>query len=244
MKKKKKYTAMDALEEARNKILNGIIQDVERVWKQEHGTSVPDFEHGETYKVVDSDSGTNILVDLLDLPGYREGEFANLEVLGVSMDDKYQIKILFSNIEEEEIVCEKSVDDPQISLELLAEIATWLETYKTNNRNCSTMTKEEFDAKWKDVDPSELPDEQFHEFIDDCFAMYEAGGFLEKFDSPYDDEGEHNGMGFKVLRRTNESEADLETLPTWLVQFENGDTAYCYPEEICVIEHQKTDDVG
>ena len=102
------------------------------------------------------------------------------------------------------------------------------------------MTREEFDNKWKGADRYELSDEQLREFINDHFAMYEAGGFLEKFDSPYDDEGEHNGMSFKVLRRTNESEADLETLPTWLVQFENGDTAYCYPEEICVTEHQET----
>lgn len=110
------------------------------------------------------------------------------------------------------------------------------------------MTQQEFENKWKDVDPDELSDEQLLQFKQDCFAMYEQTGFLEKFDSPYDDIGggthEHNGMKFKVVRRATDEECDLEAMPLWLVEFENGDTAYCYPEEICVIEHQKADNVG
>jgi len=106
------------------------------------------------------------------------------------------------------------------------------------------MTQQEFDNKWKGVDPDELSDEQLQQFKQDCFAMYEQTGFLEKFDSPYDSEGEHNGMKFKVVRRATAEECDIEAMPLWLVEFENGDTAYCYPEEICVIEHQKTDNLG
>lgn len=104
------------------------------------------------------------------------------------------------------------------------------------------MKKEEFEKKWNGKEVETMTDEEFREFKQDCFAMYEETGFLEKFDSPYDDIGggehEHNGMAFKVIRRANEGEADLESMPLWLVQFENGDTAYCYPEEITVVEHE------
>lgn len=106
------------------------------------------------------------------------------------------------------------------------------------------MTPQEFDNKWKGTDPDKLSDKELLQFKQDCFAMYEQGGFLDTFDSPYDEQGEHNGMAFKVVRRATAGECDLEAMPLWLVEFENGDTAYCYPEEICVIEHQKADNVG
>jgi hypothetical protein len=103
------------------------------------------------------------------------------------------------------------------------------------------MTEMEFEQKWAGISVDDMTDDQFVEFKNDCFSMYEETGFLEKFDSPYDDIGgglhEHNGMAFKVLRRANRSECDLEAMPLWLVRFENGDEAYCYPEEICVVEH-------
>ena len=44
-------------------------------------------------------------------------------------------------------------------------------------------------------------------------------------------------MRFEVIRRATEEECDLEAMPLWLIRFENGDEAYCYPEEICKIEH-------
>lgn len=99
------------------------------------------------------------------------------------------------------------------------------------------MTEKEFDSKWGNINVDNLSDEEFQEFKDDCFSMYEETGFIEKFDSPYDDEGEHNGMTFKVIRRATAKECDLEAMPIWLIEFENGDTAYCYPEEICKAEH-------
>jgi len=98
------------------------------------------------------------------------------------------------------------------------------------------MTEKEFDQKWKDADPDKLSDEELLQFKQDGFAMYEQTGFLDTFDSPYDDHGEHNGMKFKVVRRATKEECDLEAMPLWLVEFENGDTAYCYPEEICKAE--------
>lgn len=95
------------------------------------------------------------------------------------------------------------------------------------------MTNKEFEEKWGELYIEDMTDEQFMEYKEDCFALFEHGGFADKFDSPYDDEGEHNGMAFKVLRRATTEECDLEAMPIWLVEFENGDTAYCYPEEIC-----------
>ena len=99
------------------------------------------------------------------------------------------------------------------------------------------MTKEEFDNKWKNVSIDDLTDEEFENFKEDCFSMYEESGFIDVFDSPYDDEGEHNGMPFKVIRRATKEECDIEAMPIWLVEFANGDTAYCYPEEIAKAEH-------
>ena len=99
------------------------------------------------------------------------------------------------------------------------------------------MTEKEFTAKWGGINIDNLSDEEFHEFKNDCFSMYEETGFIDRFDSPYDDEGEHNGMTFKVIRRATTEECDLEAMPIWFIEFENGDTAYCYPEEICKVEH-------
>ena len=105
------------------------------------------------------------------------------------------------------------------------------------------MTLSEFEKKWEKVDVDTLSDAEFAQFKQDCFEMYEQTGFIDKFDSPYDDIGgglhEHNGMAFKVLRRATAEECDLEAMPIWFIEFENGDTAYCYPEEICKVEHSK-----
>lgn len=101
------------------------------------------------------------------------------------------------------------------------------------------MNIDEFKKKWDGTDPDKMEDDELLAFKNDCFAMYEHHGFIPKFDSPYDQPKEHNGMGFEVIRRATTEECDLEAMPLWLVKFENGDTAYCYPEEITVIEHQE-----
>lgn len=104
------------------------------------------------------------------------------------------------------------------------------------------MTEKDFTAKWSGIKVDDMTNEQLTEYKNDCFDMYEETGFLEKFDSPYDNisggQHKHNGMGFKVLRRATVEECDLETMPLWFVEFENGDTAYCYPEEICALEKE------
>jgi hypothetical protein len=100
----------------------------------------------------------------------------------------------------------------------------------------------DFQEKWGEVDTYYLSDDELRDFKNDCFYLYEQTGFLELFDSPYDDIGgglhEHNGMRFEVIRRATEEESDLEAMPLWFVRFENGDEAYCYPEEIALIEHE------
>ena len=103
------------------------------------------------------------------------------------------------------------------------------------------MTKEIFKNKWpwSSTKVDDMTDSELAEFKEDCFQLYEQTGFIEKFDSPYDDHGEHNGMKFEVIRRATVEECDLEAMPIWLVKFENGDEAYCYPEEICRIEQEK-----
>lgn len=106
------------------------------------------------------------------------------------------------------------------------------------------MSNEEFNKKWtrerylKATESENL----WKEYIDDCFQMYEDTGFSETFHSPYDSEKIHNGKPFKVIRRANESEGDIEAFPLWLVKFYDEDEStkpyYCYPEEICKIEEK------
>lgn len=95
------------------------------------------------------------------------------------------------------------------------------------------MNKKQFAQKWQNTPIDEMEEEVLREFKLDCFSMYEEIGFTEIFNSPYDDCRTHNGQKFQVIRRALEDEADLEAMPIWLIQFENGETAYCYPEEIC-----------
>lgn len=102
------------------------------------------------------------------------------------------------------------------------------------------MTHQEFTQKWGDVDRNNTSFEEELELVEDAFNMYEAAGFLDTLNSPYEELGK-NGMPFKVLRRGSyiQDDIDLETLPIWLVEFENGEQAFCYPEEICKLEHEK-----
>lgn len=99
------------------------------------------------------------------------------------------------------------------------------------------MTEKEFNSKWKNPNIDEMSDEELIEFKNDCYSLYEDSGFIELFDSPYDDEHEHNGMKFDVIRRAVIGEVDLEAMPIWFIKFENGDEAFVYPEEIAKLEH-------
>ena len=103
--------------------------------------------------------------------------------------------------------------------------------------NYNFITEYAFKQKWGNANQDEMSLKELTEFKEDCFKMYETYGFQELFNSPYDEPAEHNGMPFKVLRRATTDECDLEAMPLWYVEFENGDHAYCYPEEICILEY-------
>lgn len=125
---KKNHTATNVLNVARNQILAGMVRDILHIWYANHDSDDPDFDRGEKYQVMSEEFGTGVLADLEVGPGYGKDELMNLELLGLTMDDQHQIKILFAPVDEDIVVCEKSTDDVQISLELLAEIADWLES--------------------------------------------------------------------------------------------------------------------
>jgi hypothetical protein len=101
------------------------------------------------------------------------------------------------------------------------------------------MTEKEFDEKWGNVNTDELTDLQLIAFKQDCFEMYEQGGFLDTYQSPYDELEERIGQKFEVVRRATIDNIEIESLPIWLVKFEDGELAYCYPEEITKIEFNR-----
>lgn len=98
------------------------------------------------------------------------------------------------------------------------------------------MTKAEFYRKWLNVDLDSLNEEQYKEYVDDAFALYESEGFhTDFFASQYTDSKGYNGSKFEVIRRcTTEDNFDLESLPAWVIRFEDGVEIEAFPEEICV----------
>ena len=102
------------------------------------------------------------------------------------------------------------------------------------------MTQKEFNEKWGQISTDVMTDEEFFQFKQDSFELYETTGFSDVFHSPYDDEiHNHNGKPFKVLRRATEKECDLEAMPMWVVLIgDEKEPYYCYPEEICKLEEE------
>lgn len=74
--------------------------------------------------------------------------------------------------------------------------------------------------------------EQEREFVKDCFGCYESEGFSKVFWSIGGDFKEYHNKPFKVLYRLDEKSCDLECLPMWEIQFEDGETIHAYPDEI------------
>ena len=81
-------------------------------------------------------------------------------------------------------------------------------------------------------------------FVSDCYDTYEHIGFTATFGTPYTGERIHVGKKFKVLSRVKEisedaeNGADLECLPMWNIELEDGTRMAAYPEEICVAERK------
>ena len=90
----------------------------------------------------------------------------------------------------------------------------------------------------------DLSEDEERNFVNDCFDTYEKIGFADTFGTPYTGEKKYKGMRFTVLGRVKEitedkeNGADLECLPMWNIQFENGDIMAAYPEEICLAERK------
>lgn len=103
------------------------------------------------------------------------------------------------------------------------------------------MVYKDFEELNKDYD-KERSDMNFEEelcYVTDCFDTYEALGFKDTFESPYEDKASYNGQVFTVTGRLlySEGEADIECLPMWHIKFNDGTEIDAYPEEICIAEN-------
>ena len=106
----------------------------------------------------------------------------------------------------------------------------WENLYKTYGLYNSNKTR------------NDLTEDEERNFVNDCFDLYEHIGFTDTFGTPYTSEQKYVDMKFSVLDRVRdisqdqENGVDLECLPMWNIQFENGDQMAAYPEEICLAE--------
>ena len=105
------------------------------------------------------------------------------------------------------------------------------------------MTLAEFNKKWDSatynamMNSEENWDKKYSKYVEDCYTMYEHYGFTDTFETTYSEKTANNGLKFKVLRRaTTKDGFDLEVLPAWEIECENGDKFMAFPEEICKIE--------
>lgn len=93
------------------------------------------------------------------------------------------------------------------------------------------LTWEELYEKYPE-DRDKMSVQREREFVNHCFDLYEKEGFSEKFWTPYEGEAEHIGKKFKVIGRCPEERNDLEVLPLWDIELEDGTQLTAYPEEI------------
>lgn len=78
----------------------------------------------------------------------------------------------------------------------------------------------------------EMTVEQEREFVKDIFNHYETEGFAKVFWSMGGDFKEYHNKPFKVVGRLTEEECDLECLPMWKIEFEDGTRIHAYADEI------------
>jgi hypothetical protein len=78
----------------------------------------------------------------------------------------------------------------------------------------------------------EMTKEQERKFVEECFSNYENEGFAKVFWSQGGDFEEYHNKPFKVTRRLTEDDADLDCLPMWEIEFEDGTNIHAYPDEI------------
>jgi hypothetical protein len=124
------------------------------------------------------------------------------------------------------------------------DIVLWSDEFTEKTEDTpKTMSVEEFDAKWGETpNRSEMDFETELEFIEDCFNMYETSGFSATYHSiDVDDENNFEGVAFQVIGRASYSkgDCDLEQLPMWHIEFEDGTKHMAFPEEITKIERER-----
>ena len=66
---------------------------------------------------------------------------------------------------------------------------------------------------------------------EECESTSEVG---DVFNSPYDQYKDRNGQTFVIVRKITEEEEDydFETLPVYIIRFQDGEEITAYPEEI------------
>lgn len=87
----------------------------------------------------------------------------------------------------------------------------------------------------------EMTQEEHQAFVEYWFDKYEKFGFCDTFESPYDlsyANKQYEGKCFQVIARCTTNDCDLETLPMWRIEFEDGYQTDAYPEEICRLERE------
>lgn len=97
------------------------------------------------------------------------------------------------------------------------------------------MTWGELNEKYPEA-RDEMSVDRASDFLKDLYDAYEAVGFVNKFWTPFDlhdEDKSYVGKPFKVIGRCEEGkEWDLESLPAWKIEFEDGHKMDAYPEEI------------
>lgn len=91
---------------------------------------------------------------------------------------------------------------------------------------------EDFNLKYKNKLRDLMSEEEEREFINDYRNCCEEEGFNDFFWTPYEEQKEHIGKKFKVLRRLSEEECFLDAQPMWKIKLEDGTIFSAYPEEI------------
>lgn len=99
-----------------------------------------------------------------------------------------------------------------------------------------------------DHDRTDLSDEKHREYLGKAFDLYEACGFEETLPDDiaglYEEDAKHIGMKFRVVSRCEEGERwDLESLPAWNIEFEDGHRMEVYPEDISLLERASIEEV-
>ena len=102
------------------------------------------------------------------------------------------------------------------------------------------MTWNEIEKKYPML-REEMDDETHVAFVMDCFEAYESEGFADTFLDVHGQDTEHDGAPFKVVRRLEylDGDCDLECLPMWEIEFEDGAMMDCFPEEITICERKE-----